>query len=75
VFSTNTGDKGIEPTLTSWGGGRVDKLGAKEATGKEALRTYPVAAKKESYLVSTLIENEYEQRMGKAEYHDIDLFQ
>ena len=51
----------------------MDKLGAKEATGKEALRTYPVAAKKESYPVSTLIENEYEQRMGKAEYHDIDV--
>ena len=67
--------KALNLLFTSWGGGRVDKLGAKEATGKEALRTYPVAAKKESYPVSTLIENEYEQRMGKAEYHDIDLFQ
>jgi hypothetical protein len=47
----NSGDKGIEPTPTlGGGGGHVNKLGAEEATRKEVLRTYPVAAKRRATL-------------------------
>ena len=62
-------------TLTSWGGGHVDKLRAEEATGKGASKICLATALEEDQPVTTLFVNKCEKRIGKARDHDVDLFQ